>query len=201
MKKTLLTLALASLLATPFALAEAVEDSVTGVTYELNEDGSFARLRSIGEAELEIGDAKDIRTAKIKAQMRGKAKIAQFLKEGISSEESMDNIEKMLTEANGQTKTVNRETVEDFVEKIKVNAEATLKGVVTLKTDVNKDNKTVLVEVGYSPRTQKVADEINNNLNTDLTGGKTSNGTAAGGLSGEQQGGREIRKAKNYDNF
>ncbi|MCK3654633.1 hypothetical protein A4G19_02260 [Pasteurellaceae bacterium Macca] len=199
MKKTLLTLSIAMLFTHSFAIAEEYE-APNGVIYELNENGEFARLRATGEAELEIGDNRDIRTAKTKAQMRAKASIAKFLTEGITAVETLDNIEKTLTEHNGTDKKVDRKTAEEAAEKIQVESAEILKGIVTTKTDVDTVKKRVIVEVGYSPRSQKIADSINNNLKSDLSGGKTTEEQNAK-PNGETQPEREIRKAKNYDNF
>lgn len=202
MKKFLFTLSTISLaLSSSFALAEEIVDSVTGVTYEVNENGEFARIRSVGEAELEFGDRKDIRIATQKAQLRAKANIAKFLSERVKSEEVMNEVINSMTNTNGQTKEAMRETVESYTESISNSAEALLKGVIATKTDINKDEKYVQVEMGVSPKTMKAADTLNKALKTDSTDKESISGVNGGKQTIENGGGREIKKSKNYDNF
>ncbi|MDY4713661.1 hypothetical protein, partial [Actinobacillus minor] len=70
-------------------------------------------------------------------------------------------------------------------------------GVIATKTDVNKDEKYVQVEVGLSPKTMKAADTLNKGLKEDNSDslGNSSTGTIDSGN------GREIKKVKNYDSF
>lgn len=200
MKKFLFTLSTISLaLSSSFALAEEIVDSVTGVTYEVNENGEFARIRSVGEAELEFGDRKDIRIATQKAQLRAKANIAKFLSERVKSEEVMNEVINSMTNTNGQTKEAMRETVETYTESISNSAEALLKGVIATKTDINKDEKYVQVEMGLSPKTMNAADTLNNALKTDSTEATNEKGGSKQII--ESGSGREIKKSKNYDNF
>ena len=198
MKKTLYVI-FASAFLSFSAFAQNVEniDSVTGVNYEVDENGEFARIRATGEAELEFGDRRDIRTATQKAQMRAKANIAKFLNERVSSEEVISSLEKSMTNTSGKSKEAIRETIDTYTESIHNSAEALLKGVIATKTDVNKDEKYVQVEVGLSPKTMKAADTLNKGLKEDNSGslGSSSKETIDSGN------GREIKKVKNYDNF
>ena len=152
--------------------------------YETDENGQFVRLRSTASAELEIGDAKDIRIATQKATMRAKGNIAKFFGEQVTTEEVLDNLEKSKTSNENGDKKVIREAVESYAEMVKTQANALLKGVIVTKTDVNKADKTVTVEVGLSPRTQKAADAAN---------GKS--------LEERSNNENETTKIKNYDNF
>lgn len=197
MKKFIFTLSTAILVFNPsLAIAnEEVVDSVTGVNYEVNELGEFARIRAVGEAELEIGDRADIRTATQKAQMRAKANIAKFLSERVTSEEVMNNIEKSTTSTDGDQKQISRETISEYTETIRNSAEALLKGVITTKTDINKDEKYIQIEVGISPKTMSAADTLNNSLKKD------NSGDSGNGRKIESETGREIKKIKNYDSF
>lgn len=215
MKKHLFKLATLALLASPLAIAEqnsqtnqlntvaaeqnlnTVElvDNVTGVSYEVDENGEFARIRAVGEAELEIGDRKDIRTATQKAQMRAKANIAKFLSERVASNEVLDEIEKQVNNSNGKNKEVSRETLSTYTENIQNSAEALLKGVIATKSEVSKDEKFVSVEMGISLNTLRAADTLGERLKENHADGKKNNSQNLNG------GGREVKKAKNYDNF
>lgn len=179
---------------------EEIVDSVTGVMYEVDENGEFARIRSTAEAELEFGDRKDIRIATQKAMMRAKANIAKFLSERVTSDEVMDNLEKTATKTNGKNKETTRETISTYTEVIKNSADALLKGVIATKTDVNKAEKYVQVEMGISKKTMNAADQINKSLRTDSTeNDNTVDISEENNAESGQQ--REIKKVKNYDNF
>lgn len=178
------------------SFAEEVEDNLTGVKYEVDEQGKFARIRSVAEADLEFGDRKDVRTATQKAQMRAKANIAKFLSERVSSEEVMNEIEKSMTNTDGTSKQAMRETISEYTETIRNSAEALLKGVIVTKSDVNKDEKYVQVEVGLSPKTMNAADTLNKGLSTDSTQAE-----GAGKQTIDSGSGREVKKIKNYDSF
>lgn len=159
-------------------------DSITGVIYETDANGQFVRLRSTASAEIEIGDAKDIRIATQKATMHAKGNIAKFFGEQVTTEEVLDNLEKSKTSNENSDKKVIREAVESYAEMVKTQANTLLKGVIVTKTDVNKTDKMVTVEVGLSPRTQKVADTANGKL-----------------LEEKSNNENDTTKIKNYDNF
>ena len=76
-------------------------------------------------------------------------------------------------------------------------AESILRGVIVTKVDVNKGEKYVFVEVGYSNKTQRIADGINNNLNNGIGNTQTINGSS----TIDNGTGRDVKKIKNYDNF
>lgn len=175
-----------------------IVDTVTGVSYEVDENGGFARIRSVGEAELVFGDRKDIRLATQKAQLRAKANIAKFLNERITTDEVIDEIEKTVTSNTNGNLTANRETISNHMEKIQNNAEAYLKGVIATKVDINKDEKYVQVEMGISKKTMMAADTINKGLKTDSTENQIINPSYS---KDSNSGGREIKKSKNYNNF
>lgn len=188
-----------------------IEGSLIGVTYELNEEG-LVRVRSVGEADLSIGDRKDIRTATQKATLRAKGNIAKFLNEGIKTEEVSQTVEKILTsshntesdnnkEVNSNKKTdVTRNAIEDYIENISSNSEAILKGIVILKTEVNETKKYVQVEVGYSTKSQIAADSISKNLKSD-TSVPSDKKTSSDADDSSNNKGVEIKKSANYDNF
>lgn len=145
-------------------------NSVTGVVYETDNEGRFTRIRSAATAELEIGDAKDIRIAIQKATMRAKANIVKFFKEDVTSDEVLDSLEKSKkTNQEKGEENIIRETVESYAAMIKNNASKLLKGVIVTKTSVNKAEKTVEVEVGFSPKTRKMADELNGKVTPSST--------------------------------
>lgn len=202
MKKSLLALSVLSLfLVNPIAQAVEEEDKQTGTYFEIDDEtGELIRIRTEGEAELEFGDRKDIRIATQKATLRAKANLAKFLNERVTAADVLDSMVNTMTTTTGQSQEAVRETVENYAENIRNSAESILKGVITLKTDVNKDEKYVLVEVGMSRKTMKAADSANKVLRTDST--ETQSSKSKGTSQAIDVGtGREIRKSKNYDDF
>lgn len=174
-----------------------LEDNVSSVVYELDDNGHFARLRAGSEMDLDIGDRKDIRISTKKAELEAKAKIAKFLSERVNSDEVVEQIENKLTETQGNQKTVNRKNIENITTTMHNSAESILRGVIVTKVDVNKGEKYVFVEVGYSNKTQRIADGINNNLNNGIGNTQTINGSS----TIDNGTGRDVKKIKNYDNF
>ena len=174
-----------------------LEDNVSSVVYELDDNGNFARLRAGSEMDLDIGDRKDIRISTKKAELEAKAKIAKFLSERVNSDEVVEQIENKLTETQGNQKTVNRKNIENITTTMHNSAESILRGVIVTKVDVNKGEKYVFVEVGYSNKTQRIDDGINNNLNNGIGNTQTINGSS----TIDNGTGRDVKKIKNYDNF
>ena len=204
MSKLIYISAFFSIFASFFVLAEnnlninenELEDNVSSVVYELDENGNFARLRAGSEMDLDIGDRKDVRISTKKAELEAKAKIAKFLSERVNSDEVMEQIENKIVETQGNQKIVNRKNIENITSTMHNSAESILRGVIVTKIDVNKEQKYVFVEVGYSNNTQRIADDINNNLNNKSSSqtinisSKIDNGT-----------GRDVIKNKNYNNI
>lgn len=140
-------------------------DGPTGVTVKFNDDGEMKSIVSTGEAEMHFGDAKDVRTAKQKATLRAKASIAKFINERISTEEVMDDLTKTSTEAaSGGNASATRSTLETQREVIKNSADAMLKGLVTLATDVNHDKKNVTVVLGTNEKYMRAADKLKSQM-------------------------------------
>jgi len=201
--KTIMTLVIYLLLSTLVYSANVKEyiDGPTGVTVKLNDDGTISSIVASGESELIFGDRKDERTATLKATLRAKANISKFMSERISTEEVMDDLTKIASEATADGKTpiassTTRQTLETQREVIRNSSDSILKGLITLATDVNRDNKYVKVVLGTNMKLMKAAD----NLNTKMKQNPDDNnsGTAEERVineSGSAQSGREIRKS------
>jgi len=169
-----------------------VYDDTTGTTIEFNADGSdWLRIRAIGEANCVICDRQDIQAATRKATLMAKAEITKFLKEKISTSETLDSMTKTMTEHNGQTQTVSRKSVEALATTIHNSADAILKGILTLEQQSNPAEKMIRVTVGVSRKSMGVADSLQRNFNTDT----------ASPSSPTQIPGSETRRSKNYNNF
>lgn len=177
------------------------DDEVTGVEVIWKTDGSgdWEKLIATAESKIRFGDRSDIRQAKKKASMRAKAMIAKFLKERINSSDVQDNMTKIMAEHNGTSESETRKEVETLTEKIENSANAILKGVLTLQQKVNKSEKYVMVKLGMSRKTMRAADNLRNNINRDLDVKQGRGGNTNGRQ--RNQGGTEVHRSRNYDNF
>lgn len=127
---------------------------------------SIQSIMSTGEAELLIGDQQDIRMATKKAELRAKAAIAKFMSETISSSESLQEMTDTMTSTTSNAdKSITRDSVEKMTESISSNANELIKGVITLKQDVDRDNKMVVVTVGINENTLKAATSLKQKIN------------------------------------
>lgn len=178
---------------------EVVYEDPTGATIEFNSDGSdWLRIRSIGEANCTICDRADIQAATRKATLMAKAEIAKFLKEKITTSETLDSMSKTMTEHNGQTQTVSRKSIETLATTIHNSSDAILKGIIILEQKSSPADQMVRVTVGVSRKTMGVADSLQRNLNTDASATRQSTVSPS---SPTQTPGSETRRSKNYNNF
>lgn len=176
---------------------EILYTSPSGVEVNLNPDGSIRSIMATGEAELIIGDRKDIRQALQKAEMRAKASIAKFLTESISSNQTLDEITQTITTADSDGSYVaTRDTIEKTTESIRNSANEILKGVAVLLQDIDNENKFVLVTVGINEKTLQAAENIKNRISENKA---TSDKRPQSNQKPTHN--REIRKNKMMDNF
>jgi hypothetical protein len=175
----------------------------TGVEIIFSTDGSnWEKIMANGESELLFGDRKDVRKASSKAVLRAKASIAKFLKEKLTTEETLEEITKTISTSTGAGNTVltgaTRKTVETTIESISNSSEAILKGILVLEQKVNQKDKFVHVKLGVSRKTMRIADSISKDMNRDMTQPSASNGTAEKQYNNGES---ETRRSKNYSNF
>ena len=131
-------------------------------------NGKVIDIEASGEAELHFGDRKDIRVAKRKAILRAKASLGKFLKEELKIQETSEEMVKTLMKQGGKSVSAVRTTVQVDIEKISNSANAILKGVVVKDIKVKRDEKYIIVTVMTTLKTQKIADTINNRMNSNL---------------------------------
>ncbi len=172
----------------------------TALYWELLPDGSdWAKIYSSGEADLKFGDNRDIRMSSKKAVLRAKAELSKFFKEKISTEETLEDITKECLNAaagaEGITEESTRKTVVTTIERIKNQSDAILRGVVTLETKVDKDNKLVVVKVGISRNSLAIADSVQSEINKK-PGIKQTKPSAS-----EKPSGTTIKRSPMYDTF
>lgn len=147
----------------------------------MTKDGSqWEKLFASGESTYIFDDRNNIRKAVKKATMRAKASFAKFLTEGINTtdtqEEISKTIEKLQKNSNGnQSASANQESVSIMTETISNSAQSLLKGVITICSSNNADDKYVQVVVGISKNTMKIADSVKNDLKKDHSVEQDSN--------------------------
>lgn len=161
-------------------------------------DGSSIQsIMSTGEAELLIGDQQDIRMATKKAELRAKAAIAKFMSETISSSESLQEMTDTMTSTTSTAdKSITRDSVEKMTESISSSANELIKGVITLKQDVDRDNKMVVVTVGINENTLKAASSLKQKINQPTNAPQKVN--VQQNIKTE---GREVRVSNMMDEF
>ena len=115
------------------------------------ETKEITRIISIGEASYHFGDAKDIHQATTKAELSAKAYISKYLSEDIKSQESQEQLSKILSEQSSEgAASVSKKDVDTLTQNISIQSPAILKNVVTIKTQVNKSSKVVRVTLGWN---------------------------------------------------
>lgn len=184
-------------------------DGPTGVTVKLNDNGSIKSIVASGEAEMIFGDRKDERLALQKATLRAKANISKFMSERLSSEEVMDELSKTATEAtaggpDAATSTATRQTLDTQREVIKNSSDSILKGLITLGSEVNRDNKYVKVVLGTNEKLMKAADNLGNKMKQNLDDSGKKQGKSGNNVineSGTASSGREIRQSDALKDF
>lgn len=140
-------------------------ESPSGVEVKFDENGELKSILATGEADFKFGDSKDIKQATQKATMRAKANIAKFLNEEVKSSEILEEITTTISSdsSSGESEAL-RDSTEKFVESVSTEANAILNGVVTLKSEVNKEAKIVSVTVGVKEQTINAAAKLSNQM-------------------------------------
>ncbi len=137
-------------------MAEGFEDTETlGVQrneIQINpQTQEITRIISIGEANYSFDNAKNIRQAITKAELSAKAAISKYLSEDIKTQESQEQLSKILSEqSTGTAENVSQKDVDTLTINTQNSAAAILKGVVTIQTQINKQSKSVRVTLGYN---------------------------------------------------
>jgi len=191
--------------------AAVIYDDPIGVSVEYAPDGGdWIKIYSVGEAELDFGDRKDIQNARRKAELDAKAQIAKFFKEKLSTQDGMEEITKKVTDLAsskaGKDKAVTEKRIEATTRTISNSAEEILKGVVVLEQKEDLPNKLVTVKVGMSRRSMATADSIKNAVKQDLSQPQPaspppSSSGATASQTDEPAPTTTIRRSKNANDF
>ena len=149
-----------------------------GVAIAIKADGTF-QIFARGSGDCQFNNSKAKRIARNNATMRAKANLSKFLKEKVSSKESLDDVAKntlvLGSDGNAQTQQANMESVETTSEAIRNESEAILTGVITLKEQYVPSGNIggeVQVTVGISSKTLAAAKKLAKGIDTSLQGRK-----------------------------
>jgi hypothetical protein len=171
-------------------LVQEITQAPDGVTIRLNEDGSF-QVFSVGTGAYDNNDVDDVLAAQKEATLKAKTAIAKFMKEELSTEESLEQaskkIKKISSKNDKTTSKIKQKTSKEILLSIKNSASALLKGVIVIssaKIPANGNSGTYKVMVGVSSKTLTVATKLNENIpQTAPTTAPTTVPTAAENIS------------------
>lgn len=180
------------------AISMAYDEPIGVNKAKISPDGAVLSIMATGQAELLIGDQQDIRIATKKAEMRAKAAITKFLSETISSSDTQDELIDTITSNNGTESSIAREVVEKMTETVSGNAQAVLKGVVTLKQDVNRDEKFVTITLGFNENTVRAATAIKQSIEQPTSAPHKNNANTQQNIKTQ---GRDVRVSKMMEDF
>lgn len=169
----------------------------SGVEIIFTADGSdWLKIQSIGEADLNIGDSTDKRNAEKIAIMRAKADLSKFMSERIRSEETSEEIIKLCQTASSDGQNINKEStrkmVHTTIERISIESDAILKGVLPLETTINDKKKLIRVVIGVSRKTISMANSLNKSFN--------SNSSSVGSTEKREEG-VVTKRSNNYNDY
>jgi hypothetical protein len=136
-------------------------------------DGGW-RLFGVGTGTYDFNDPDDINDATQEATLKAKAHLAKYLTERITSDEGLDILTQkkrtLVKQSGGDEKSVKKDDTKTFAYKIKNSADKILKGVIVLestKTPSATGGGTVVVKVGVSSKSQRLAGTIESDLKNE----------------------------------
>jgi hypothetical protein len=130
-----------------------------GCSVQLGDPNNW-KLICIGTAAYDFNETDDIKDATRAATLDAKAALARFLKEKISTTESIEKMaSKKASQATGQDRNVSKTSMETQLLTIKSSADAIITGVIVLEDEQiwNGKSGTVRVKLGQSQKTMALA--------------------------------------------
>lgn len=119
------------------------------IELRLNKKGEWLSIESTGSSALNSDSEHDIEQAMIKATLRAKANLAEFIKNDIKSYKTTYNSSSYTQEANESNKIIS-----EVSEEIKSNSEMILIGIYTTERKISDDRKYVFVKVKSDKKTR-----------------------------------------------
>jgi len=146
--------------------------TVEGVVPRLDDNGKIRSFGIFGEASFLVPKRSLISKARRKASLRAKRAFVEWTKESLNSEsvvtDLMEQVEK--TDASGNTEGV-AEEVSAAVDTIRTQASAVISGLIKLDECVDREEKMVIVMMGWKPSLSKAAADVTTTINKEVQRG------------------------------
>ena len=153
-----------------FNIAGTMGKDGTGVL--LNKQGELSKIFAAGSVRYDFNDGDEVSDALKEASMLAKSNIAKFMKEEITSSESVEKITAKRKELTKNTKRedvdVVRKTVKTQTLSIQNSAQALLTGVIKVCESNDAKSKEVQVVLALSPKTAAAASKVSDTINKEI---------------------------------
>lgn len=140
------------------AAYEAEAEAFSGVVPRFNEDGTLKALLMYGEGTFLTPKRSLIADARRKAEMRARQAYAEFLQSDFDSQSLAQDLVTTAQTTSQDGETVGSATeLSSTLRQMRINASATMTGIVKLDECVNTQEKYVLVTLGWKPAMSRAA--------------------------------------------
>jgi hypothetical protein len=183
-----------------YANDECIEEWMEGVEPEIDSEGVLLHLFTTGESSYDFNDSGSRQDAMREARMRAKAEYSRWQTQLISSEESLDQASRKLSEqsknSNGeQSKSVSKETTKTTLESIVSHSAIIMQGLQVFGSchKWEGDSGRVVVRLVWSPKTSAAAQQANETMQENAASTRYDNLPGAGGNTVSGGGSRESK--------
>ena len=143
-----------------------------GVGVVLNQNGEMSRIFASGTARYDFKDGDEVAEALKEASLIAKGNLAMYMKEKISTDESIEKISSKRKELEKSGKENNssvlKKTVKTQTMSIKSHADALMTGLIKVCESNDANAKEVQVVLAVSPKTAAAATKAANMMNKEL---------------------------------
>ncbi|MDE0784446.1 MAG: hypothetical protein OSB34_14855 [Planktomarina sp.] len=145
---------------------EAESEAVSGAVPRFNEDGSVRAIVVYGEGTFLVPKRSLIKKARQVAELSAKRAFASWMKESVSGGTAVSEMMEQVEQTNQDGETLGLVTeLTTIVDNMSSNTEATIRGLVKLDECVDKQEKYVLVEMGWKPSLAQAAGDAGAQIN------------------------------------
>lgn len=166
-----------------------------GAAIKLFDDGTF-QILARGTGTYDFDDVDDVNDAKKEAVLKAKAALAKFMNEKLNTTESLEEAAKktktQTSDGENTTTATTKESVKNTATTIKNQADALLKGVITIKMQkIPRKGTTgeIQATVGVSSKTLKAVGKLTTAIDATPSQGQKPPRPAGGSANGSQQNG------------
>jgi len=159
----------------------------TGVV--LDKNGEFKQVFASGVAFYQFDDNEEVADALKEAALKAKANISKYIKEEITSDESIEKIsskKKELSKNGSQiAASASKKTVKTQTMSIKSHSQTLLTGVIKVCESNSAENKEIQVVLAMSPKTALSASAISESINKNIGSRKSVDEYQADRIAGD----------------